>query len=171
MLIRTVPDKEYLITEERIRFPVDATVPPNLVPFAVAGDLLKSIEILERHRGWHLLDRVPDRKRFPGKACCKLIDSKPGTALHPRFEVASFQGDTDDATNFQLLSNPDRRQFVDGLIDWVAILHFWEPAVFVIPDQLKEDSRALDKEEGFVSWDKMPSNAWSATRERFNNGD
>jgi len=167
--IRVQPDKEFLITEERLRFPVDAAVPPNLVPFVIAGDLVKSIQIFERHRGWHLLDRVPKRKAFPGSVpCCDLIaKGKPGTALNPRFEPSLYQGDTDDAHNFQELSNPEFRLNVEGLIDWVAILHFWEPAVHVDRDHVKEASQALNPQQGFRRWEDMPKDAWIPTRKKF----
>jgi|GEM_PF-2493297 len=168
-LLTVVPDKTYLITEERLRFSVDATVPPNAVPFIVAKDLQKSIDILERLRGWKRMETVPARTAFPlDKVCCEQMRQKPGTTIGLRFLPSNAQGDLDDMTNFGLVSDENKRFYVDGLIDWVAVVHFWQPAVVINNDAEKEANEALyTPTEGFARWEDLPLNAWSAARKRF----
>jgi len=170
--IKVAPDKTYLITEERLRFPVAADCPPAMVPFTVFSDLKKSIDILEKNRGWRLLDAAPPRKRmqFPGgKPCCAdIMGKRTGESLTIKFMPSDFQGDTDDAHNFDELSNPAHRLRVENTIDWVAIMHFWEPAL-VIDKGVDEEFAGLGLAEGFMPWNQMPDNFWPVLRKRFEN--
>jgi hypothetical protein len=164
-------DKQYLIAEERLRFPVDGDVPPALVPFTIFKDLQKAVDIFEKHRGWKLLDAVPRRKQFPGgKPCCaEITKKKAGESLSVKFMPASFQGDTDDAHNFDELSNPDKRLYEENIIDWVAIMHFWVPAVMKDPDYDAEYRNYTNLNEGFATLDTLPTEVASYLRERFKN--
>lgn len=164
-LLKVQPDKAWLITESRLRFEVDAMVEPKMVPLVVARDLQKSIEILERTRQWRVLERVPARKAFGGDACCPRMLQPAGTPLNITFEPSVFQGDTDDAHNFDEIADPESRVLVDGKVDWVAVVHFWSPALFVNPAQEKEES--FDAFEGFAKWDSMPEHYWPALRKRY----
>ena len=169
--INVTPDKEYMITEKRLRFAVDAEVPPAMVPFTVVKQLARDIETFQKHRGWTFLDRVPARKQFPaGRACCEqMLAGKPGESLTIRFFPAEFQGDTDDAHNFSEMSDKTKRIQVDGKIDWIAVCHFWEPAVFVNREAEREYSRGLGEQSGFMKWDALPSDHWAVVRRRFEN--
>lgn len=150
-LIRIQPDKEYSVVEERLRFPVPADLNSGQVPFYIARDLTKSIEILERHRDWHFMDRVPQRIKFCGKPCCSEIAlGLPGQPLPIRFAISDYQGDTDDAHNFAEMSDPNKRTYEDNIVDWVAICHFWQPVVVV------EMEPIFGEKEGFVSPENMP---------------
>ena len=112
-LIKIAPDREFVISEERLRFAVPADIPPAEVPFHLylSGVLQKSIETYTRFRGWKMLDVVPERKQFlRGISCCEQLRSgKIGEQITLKFMPSSFQGDTDDAHNFGELSNPDKR--------------------------------------------------------------
>ncbi len=168
--INVAPDKTYLIAEERIRFPVPADVQPQMVPIYSFKTLEKSIDIFEKHRGWKMLDRVPARKQFPnGVACCdQMSRGKTGESLTIKFMPSDFQGDTDDAHNFDELSNPQHRLLVENTIDWVAIVHFWEPAIVINNDAEREFSQSLSLEDGFARWSDVPEDAWTAVKERLN---
>lgn len=150
--LKIAPDKQYLIVEERLRFPVAADLEPTMVPFAVFKDLQKSIDILEKHRGWKLITTAPKRKQFPGgKPCCAAMATAPvGTTLNIKFMPSDLQGDTDDAHNFGELSDPNKRMFVENIVDWVAIMHFWVPGIVVNTDADKEYSQSLRPESGFI---------------------
>lgn len=168
--LKVQPDKTYLIAEERLRFPVAADVEPNMVPFLLYKDLRKAVDIFEKHRGWKLLDAVPARKQFPGgKPCCAdIMRKKRGESLTIRFMPSDFQGDTDDAHNFNEVSNPDKRLHEENIIDWVAIMHFWVPADFVDMSAEKDYSRALNKTQGFAPVDRLPAGAVAEIIKRFN---
>jgi hypothetical protein len=169
-LIRVQPDREWAIIEAQLRFSVAVDVPPDMVPIVVAPDLKRSIEILERRNGGRRLEQVPDRARFIGAPCCDQMMQPPGSIISLRFKPSLYQGDTDDAHNFDEISDPLKRTTEEGLIDWVAIVHIWEPTISVDLEKEKRDREALGPAQGFVTWDMLPKEAWSATRERFTNG-
>ena len=139
-LTRVAPDREWFIVEENLRFPVDAAVPANLVPIVVASDLRRSIDILEKHRGWKYLDSVPTHRKY-AKPCCDQIEKgRAGSPLRIRFQPSPLQADTDDAHNFGGTYSPNGvRLYVDGKIDWVAIMHFWQPGIVVTPAEDREN--------------------------------
>ena len=172
--LKVQPDKSYLIAEERLRFPVQGDVEPNLVPFVIFKDLQKAVDIFERHRGWKLMDVVPRKSRmqFPGgKPCCAEITSKKaGETLRVTFMPASFQGDTDDAHNFNELSNLDKRLYEENIIDWVAVMHFWVPAITVDNDGEAEYRKQTGLSQGFATLDQLPEGVAEYLQERFKNG-
>lgn len=164
--LKVAPDKTWLLTEEHLRFAVDAMVPPRMVPLVVAADLRKGIEILERHRGWRRVETVPARQAFAGKPCCEQMRAKPGTVLTLIFRPSDFQGDTDDAHNNGTVSCGvgDNRLLDQGVIDWVAIVHFWEPAEHIDLDQVAEEMKA--PMPGHVDWDSVPMDLWPVLKQR-----
>lgn len=168
--LKVQPDKQYFIQEERLRFPVAGDMEPAMVPFALFKDLQKAVEIFERHRGWKLLDSVPARKQFPGgKPCCAdIVSRKPGESLTIKFMPSEFQGDTDDAHNFDEVSDPNKRLYEENIIDWVAIMHFWVPAITVDMNAEKEYSRSLSLLSGFTPVDLLPSEAVPDITKRLN---
>lgn len=172
--LKVQPDKQYLIAEERLRFSLPADIPPDRVPVAVmlSGELPAAMEIFEKHRGWKALTTVPKRKQFPGgKPCCaEIMSRKVGEALTIKFMPSDYQGDTDDAHNFNELSNPGKRLEEDNLIDWVAIIHFWVPAI-TVDNQAEEDYRnSLGLEQGFAPLELLPGTVASYLESRFKNG-
>ncbi len=168
--LKVQPDKHYLIAEERLRFPVAADVEPAAVPFLLFADLKKSVEIFEKHRGWRLLDAVPARKEFPGgKPCCAdIVTRKPGESLTIKFMPSDFQGDTDDAHNFNEVSDPNKRLYEENTIDWVAIMHFWVPAMTVDMSAEADYSCSLNLTPGFAPLDLLPSGAVPKITKRLN---
>lgn len=168
--LKVQPDKTYLIAEERLRFPLAADVKPELVPFALFKDLRAAVEIFERHRDWHLLDAVPARKQFPGgKPCCaEIVGKKPGESLTIKFMPSDYQGDTDDAHNFNALSDPAKRLYEQNTIDWVAIMHFWVPAITVDMAAEAEYSRSLSVVRGFAPLELLPEAAVPEITKRLN---
>lgn len=167
-LLKVAPDKSFMITEARLRFPVDAHAPYGMIPLIVASDLKKSIENLEKFRGWHVLETVPSRKQFPANmACCEQMLKPSGTALKIRFMPSDFQGDPDDATNFNEVADDNHRLLVEAIVDWVAIVHFWEPAVHVNMEEVRDDSRSLAAGDGFMDWKSIPAHAWPELRKRY----
>lgn len=172
--LKVQPDKQYLIAEERLRFAVPADIEPDRIPIALylSGELPAAMEIFEKHRGWKFLDTVPKRKQFPGgKPCCaEIMGKKPGESLTIKFVQSGFQGDTDDAHNFNELSNPGKRLMEENIIDWVAIMHFWVPAI-VIDNQAEEDYRkSLGLQQGFATLDSLPTQLSDYLQDRFKNG-
>lgn len=169
-LIKVAPDKSYLISEERLRFAVPADLEPWRVPIALmlSRELPKSIEIYEKHRGWKMLDVVPSRKEFPfGRPCClDIIEKKPGETLGLKFFHAEFQGDTDDAHNFDEVSDPNKRLYEDGLIDWICLVHFWVPAVDINVSAHREASKSLGYREGFTPFQDLPEGLQKVLNQR-----
>lgn len=169
-LLTVQPDKTWLLVEENLRFPVDGSVPPALVPVVIGSDLQKSIDILERLRGWRRLETVPKRKAFAGKPCCLQMAKKPGSVLNIIIKPSPFQGDTDDATNAlnrgELFSveNGGSRLEEDGLIDWIAVLHFWQPAIHYNREEFKEELTA--PMPGFADWNSILGN-WPVLKQRY----
>lgn len=172
--LKVQPDKQYLIAEERLRFAIPADIPPERVPMAVylSGELPAAMEIFEKHRGWKFLDAVPKRKQFPGgKPCCaEIMSKKAGEPLTIRFVPSDFQGDTDDAHNFGELSDPDKRLNLENTIDWVAVMHFWVPAITVDEVAEQEYRNSLGLAEGFAPMDKLPDPVAEILKKRFENG-
>lgn len=167
-LLKVAPDKVYMLAEERIRFPVSADVPPELVPLVVAGDLQKGIDNLERFKGWKRIEVVPSRQLWPeNKVCCELMRQPPGSTITLRFKPSDFQGDPDDATNFKETSDNESRLAIEGIIDWVAIVHFWQPAIHINLDEEREEHQAMTPKNGFATWESMPPDAWTALREKY----
>ena len=171
-LVKVQPDKQYLIEECRIRFEAPADIEPYMVPFHAFKTIEWSKDRFERFKGWKFLDRVPARKAFPnGTPCCpQIMERKPGESLTIKFMPSEYQGDTDDAHNFGTMSDKNKRIFVDNKIDWVAIMHFWVPAVTVNLDEEREFRDSQTYAEGFAQWDALPPEAWTALREKFVNG-
>lgn len=172
--LKVQPDKQYLIAEERLRFSLPADIPPDRVPYAVmlSGELPAAMEIFEKHRGWRPLTTVPKRKQFPGgKPCCaEIMSRKVGETLTIKFMPSDYQGDTDDAHNFGELSNPGKRLEEDNLVDWVAIIHFWVPAI-TVDNQAEADYRnSLGLAQGFAPLELLPGTVASYLQERFKNG-
>ena len=165
-LLKVQPDKVYLVAHEVIRLsPLDASVAPEMVPVLSALELKKSIDILQKHRGWSVLETVPRRKAFAnGRVCCDQLIQPPGSVIKLRFRPSDFQGDTDDAHNFGTMSDSGLVE-MRGLIDWVAILHFWEPAVFVNEAEKREAVASM--KDGFLPWSAIPAEAWPHLRKRF----
>ena len=172
MLLKVDPGKEYQISEERLRFPVQGDVPPNMVPFVILPDLRKAIDIFEKHRKWKLIDAVPQRKEFPGgKPCCAdIMSKKPGESLTIVFEPSNFQGDTDDAHNFGEISNPEKRLLVENIIDWVAIMHFWVPTIGINMDAERDHRASLSYEQGFTPLEALTPYLQQKLKEKYPNG-
>jgi len=170
-VIKVVPDKTYLIQECRIRFEAPADIEPQMVPFYAFKVIEWSKDRFERFKGWRFLDRVPARQAFSGgKPCCtQIVTRKVGEPLTIKFMPSDFQGDTDDAHNFGTMSDKDKRIHVDNKIDWVAIMHFWVPAITVDLDAEREFRASQTYAEGFAQWDAMPTGDWTALREKFTN--
>ena len=156
--------------EENLRFPVDGSVPPALVPVVIAKDLQESIDTLERLRGWRRLETVPRRKAFAGEPCCLQMAKKPGSVLKIIIKPSPFQGDADDATNALSrgesvsVENGGDRFTVDGIIDWVAVLHFWQPAIHYNREEFKEELTA--PAPGLAEWNSILGN-WPVLKQRY----
>ena len=172
MLLKVDPGSDYQISEERLRFPVQGDVPPEMVPFAIFSDLKKAVDIFEKHRKWKLIDVVPTRKEFPGgKPCCaEIMGKKPGEQLTVKFMPSDFQGDTDDAHNFGEISNPSKRLFVENIIDWVAIMHFWVPTIAIDMDAERDHRRSLSYTEGFTPLEALVPELQQKLKEKYPNG-
>ena len=172
--LKVQPDKQYLISENRLRFPVQANVEPGMVPFVIAHDLRKAIDIYEKHRDWKLITAAPPKakRKFPkGKPCCADFHGlKAGERVMFRFMPATFQGDTDDAHNFNELSDPTKRLEVEDIIDWVVVSHWWVPAMQFDNDAEAEYSKMLGLAEGFATRDSMPQGVLDYLKERRSNG-
>lgn len=171
-LLRVAPDKSFLISEERLRFALPADIPPERVPVAVylSGELPRAIEIYEKYKGWKMLDAVPARKAFSrGVPCCtQILEKKPGESMTLKFFPAEFQGDTDDAHNFDEMSDPDKRMFEDGIIDWICVVHFWVPAVEINLQAHSDISKSLGYREGFTPFNDLPDGLQKVITQRKN---
>lgn len=167
------PDTEYSLVECRLREPLDASLSlqfqsnPDVLLFALGPKLRKGIENLEKFRKYRIVEYVPGKKWFNGKApCCDAMRQPAGSPLKLRIEPAGFQGDTNDATNFDEESDPDKRLNVDGLMDWIVVAHFWTPVMSFNTQGYKEEKQAAET-EGFLSWNQMPEDIWPVLRKRF----
>lgn len=160
-------DKEYDITEVRLRFELDAALPRELVVVAIMGEINKSIQLHEQYEDWKVISHVPSKARMKGKTpCCLQMAQPAGTPLKLVIKPSEFQGDTDDAHNFGEMSDPTKRIYVDGKIDWVAITHFLVPCIFVNQDQVAEDRAAVGPEQGLARWEDIPADYWPSLRKR-----
>ncbi|MBK7330450.1 MAG: hypothetical protein IPI85_15605 [Dehalococcoidia bacterium] len=88
----------YDISEVRLRFELDASFDPNAVLLAVAGQIDKAFKFQEQFKDFHVITRVPSKKRMKGKKpCCLQMAQPAGTELKLVIQPSEFQGDTDDA--------------------------------------------------------------------------
>lgn len=152
--IKVQPDREWLITEWRLRFAVDAEVPKNLVPIVIFKDLQQAIGIMENVRHWRFIDTMPTHKPFVKPCCAQIASAKPGQPIKMIFEPSALQGDPDDAHNFGGATTGEHRLHVDNKIDWVAVCHFWAPAVHRNLEQIADEMPR--ESEGFVSPELLP---------------
>lgn len=160
-------DKEYDITEVRLRFELDAALSPDMVLLSIVGSMDKAIQFQERFRDFKVITRVPTKRQMKGKTpCCLQMAQPPGTALKLIIKPSEFQGDTDDAQNFGELSDPTKRIHIDGKVDWVAITHFWTPCIVVNQEQIAEERKALGPEQGLARWEDIPADHWPNLRKR-----
>lgn len=159
-LVKVQPDTEWGIVEMRLRFSVDYSVPEKMLYIHNLLDLTKAIDILERTRGWHFLTKVPARKQFLGGAppCCAKVAAAPsGTPLEVWYEKSDLQADSDDAHNFNEVSDGTERFYSEGLIDWVAVCHFWQKGIWLNKDEVFEGMQSLNRSNGFVSPEESKS--------------
>ena len=172
--LKVAPDKQYLISENRLRFPVQGDVEPGMVPFVIAHDLRKAIDIYEKHRDWKLITTAPPKakRKFPkGKPCCAdFFGLKGGDRVMFRIMPATFQGDTDDAHNFDELSDPGKRLYQENIVDWVVISHWWVPAQQFDLDAEAEYSQSLGLADGFATKETMAQGVIDFLKERKQNG-
>lgn len=158
-------DKEYDISEVRLRFELDASFDPGAVLIAVAGQIDKAIQFNERFRDFHVISRVPSKRQMKGKKpCCLQMAQPAGTELKLVIQPSEFQGDTDDAQNFGEMSDKHKRMTVDNKVDWVVITHMWTPMHYRNLDQEKEE--AAGNEHGLATWDQIPADYWPHIRKK-----
>ena len=158
-------DKEYDIAEVRLRFELDASYDPGAVLVAVAGQIDKAIQFQERLKDFHVISRVPSKRRMKGKKpCCLQMAQPAGTELKLVIQPSEFQGDTDDAQNFGEMSDKAKRIHVDGKVDWVVITHMWVPMHYRNIDQEKEETAG--NEHGLATWDQIPAEYWPHIRKK-----
>lgn len=163
-------DKEYEITEVRLRFELDAGFDPGAVLLAVAGKIDEAIKFNERFRDYHIIARVPSRRQMKGKKpCCLQMAQPPGTELKLVIKPSEFQGDTDDAHNFGELSDKQKRIAVDGKVDWVVVTHMWVPVIYVNKDKQKEEQAG--NEFGLATWAQIPGDYWPVARKKLQEGE
>lgn len=152
--INVQPDREWGITEWRLRFAVDAEVPKNLVPIVIFKDLQQAIDIMEKLRKWRFIDTMPTHKPIATPCCQQIATAKVGQPIKMVFEPSALQGDADDAHNFGQATTGEHRLYVDNKIDWVAVCHFWAPLIHTNLEQLADE---MPREaEGFVSPELLP---------------
>ena len=78
--------------------------------------------------------------------------------------------DADDATNALSrgesvsVENGGDRFTVDGIIDWVAVLHFWQPAIHYNREEFKEELTA--PAPGLAEWNSILGN-WPVLKQRY----
>ena len=155
------------IDSTRLRFAVDAGVPKEMVPITILKDILQAISIMEKLRHYKHIDTMPTHIPKIQKPCCtQIAKARPGQPIRVIIEPSALQGDTDDIHNSGEATNGEHRLHIDNKIDWVAIVHFWAPALTVNLDQLKEE---LPREaQGFVSPELLPKELL-AVSERYKN--
>jgi hypothetical protein len=129
-------------------------------------DLQYAIEKMERLRHWKFLDTMPTHKRIKKPCCTQIASAKAGQPLKLVFEPSIMQGDTDDAHNSGLAQDNGHRLHIDNKIDWVAICHFWAPAITINREQIAEES--LREADGFVSPELLPKQL-RAVNKRYRN--
>lgn len=147
-------DRDWFIVEEHLRFEgVDALVPPSIVPVLLLEDLEKSIDVLERLRGWKEIQSVPTHRRIKGAPCCIQITGKAGAPLKRRFYPSAAQGRSDDLHNSMSVVD---QVTAHSRVAWIAVVHFWTPSITVDPDETREWKQSLTPANGFVTPDRMP---------------
>ena len=168
-LLKIQPDRQWFVQEERLRFAVVADVPENLVPIVIFKDLQRSIDILEKLRGWRYIDTWPSHVNITSPCCPQIASAKPGRKITMRFEPSALQADSDDAHNSGMATTGEDRLYVDNKIDWVAIMHFWVPGIVVNPFDDAEYKASLTEKEGFVSPNRLPKELLAVSK-RYGNG-
>lgn len=171
-------DKGYQISEARLRFPVDAGISmqvqtnPDTLLFFIAKDLVKGIENLERFRNYRKIEYVPRKRDFGGRGpCCDQMRLPAGTPVKIAFEPSGFQGDPEDSDKELTPTDGTDRLHVDGVVDWIAKVHFWTPVIAFNSEGYSEEKAAAEKDlGGFLSWDQMPAGAYPQIRKRFEHG-
>lgn len=144
-LVKVQPDKAYVIEESFIRFTLDYDKSPESAWREVRDLLLQDIAFKQEFRDWTFIPVVPRQKRFGanGPCCPAMALAKPGTVLAVEYEKSALQADADDAHNSGDVADFEgRRLFVEGKIDWHAKMHFWVPALFINPDEIRESMAA-----------------------------
>lgn len=169
-LLKVQKDRLWFIQEERLRFPVDAGVSRELVPIVVFKDLQRSIDILEKLRGWRYIDTWPSHVRVSSPCCPQVASARPGEAMKMRFEPSALQGDTDDVHNSGMATTGEDRLIRDYKVDWVAIMHFWVPGIIEDPDDIREYKASLTEKDGFVSPELLPKELLAVSK-RYKNDD
>jgi hypothetical protein len=164
--ISVQPDREWFITEWRLRFAVDAEVPRALVPIVIFKDLQRAIDIMENVRHWKFIDTMPTHKKIIKPCCTQIATAKAGQPIKMVFEPSVMQGDTDDAHNSGLATTGEHRLHVDNKIDWVAVCHFWVPGLSINLNQQAEETPR--ENEGFVSPELLPKE-FLAVNKRYKN--
>lgn len=168
-LLKVSPDTIWLPCEVRERFAAPAdmldTKPGEtqeqtfnrLAVFSVPV-IKQAIYTYEKFRHWRFIDRVPSQKPPARLACCKqILYGLPGTPLTARFEMSPVQGDSDDvhaATVAGIGVNNALRLTQDNMIDWVVVLHFIEPAIWINQAKIKEETPG--PAQGFVRPEHLP---------------
>lgn len=139
-LVKVQPDKEYVIEEAFVRFTLDYDKSPKEAWKEVSNLLLRDIAFKQEFRDWTFIPTVPRRPRFANGPCCSaFIVGKPGDVLAVDYEKSPLQADADDAHNSGDVADFEgKRLFTEGKIDWHARLHFWVPALFIDPDEIRE---------------------------------
>ncbi len=137
-LVNVQPDKEYVIEEKRLRFTLDYDVPATGVD--TLKGLLREIAALQEARDWTFIPTIPRRTRFANGPCCAaILLGKAGDVLAVDYSKSPLQADSDDAHNFGEVANLEgKRLYVEGKIDWIARCHFWVPALFIRPEEVRE---------------------------------
>lgn len=161
--ITVAPDRQWLIQESRLRFAVDAGVTREMVPITILKDVLQAISIMEKLRHYKHIDTMPTHIPKIQKPCCtQIATARPGQPIKVIIEPSALQGDTDDIHNSGEATYGEERLYIDNKIDWVAIVHFWAPALNVNLEQLKEE---LPREsQGFVSPELLPKELLAASK-------
>ena len=176
--LNVVPDTQWLPTEVRERFTAPAEMLTNkdekmqqtLLAIYAYPTIKHAIDLYERVRHWKFLEVVPKNRPLPEQACCaRILRGKTGEALPLRFELSPFQGDVDDATNMGTAFDHDAR-LGEGLMDWVAVLHFLQPALLIDGRAMaiEEDRPGLD--EGHMPFELLPAVLQTAIKEKRDRG-
>lgn len=139
-LVNVQPDKEYVISEQKLRFTLDYLLTPEAAQAETTKRLLLEFAVLQENRDWTFIPTIPRRKKFADGPCCAaILLGKVGDVLAVEYEQSDLQADPDDAHNFGEVSAKDGKRLQrDGVIDWYARCHFWVPAVFIRPEEVRE---------------------------------
>ena len=155
VLITVEKDREWRIQEARLRFSLDASIPPERVPIEIFPDLMKTLANLQRARQWEVVTTVPSRKVL-NPCCTEIATGKPGQELKVRIMPSTLQADTDDLNAQGVIEHVSDRLYVDNRVDWIVTLHFWAPALWEDPDLEREKREARNESTGFVSPHLLP---------------